>query len=175
MDEYKLTPVKTYIEDFIDIKAIAWSPDSSSLAYGGISQKNTVKVRSLESGLRGELPFSLQVAAISYDPFGKYLLILVHSNILYVYNCTSLAKLQEIPLSPSAHPDKNISTVKEIRTMSWSPDFNYLVCPSIDDSKVSLAFALCRSANFKITYAFFGHASSISCASFSPILYEWNG
>jgi WD40 repeat protein len=59
--------------------------------------------------------------------------------------------------------------------MSWSPDFNYLVCPSIDDSKVSLAFALCRSMNFKITYAFFGHASSISCASFSPILYECNG
>ena len=162
-----------YNDDFIDIKIIAWSPHSTSLAYAGLSKKNAIKVRSLESGNCGELAFDVTISAISYDPFGKYLLVLAHSNILYVYNCTSLTKLREVPLSPNTHPQKHTSTVKEIRVMSWSPDFNYLVCPSLDDSKVSLAFSLCRGLNFKTTHAFIGHASSISCACFSPVLYEW--
>lgn len=145
------------------------------MAFGGLSKKNAIRVRSLDGATSGELLFDLTISAISYDPFGKYLLVLARSNILYVYNCTSLSKLREVPLSPNAHPLTNISTVKEIRGMSWSPDFNYLVSPSLDDNKVSLAFAMCRSQNFKTTHAFIGHASSISCASFSPNLYEWEG
>lgn len=47
LDEYKLAPLKNYNDDFIDIKIIAWSPDSTSLAYGGLSKKNVIKVRSL--------------------------------------------------------------------------------------------------------------------------------
>jgi WD40 repeat protein len=46
-DGKKILPVKTYTEDFIDIKLIAWSPDSLSLAYGGLCKKNTVKIRHL--------------------------------------------------------------------------------------------------------------------------------
>lgn len=168
-------PLRNYNDDFIDIKIIAWSPDSTSLAYAGLSKKNAIKVRSLESGTSAELAFDLTLAAISYDPFGKYLLVLAHSNILYLYNCTSLTKLREVPLSPNAHPLTHANTVKELRAMSWSPDFNYLVSPSLDDSKVSLAFSLSRAANFKTTHAFIGHASSISSAAFSPILYQFQG
>lgn len=47
LDDSKLSPVKSFNDDFIDIKIIAWSPDSSSLAYGGLSKKNAIKVRSL--------------------------------------------------------------------------------------------------------------------------------
>jgi WD40 repeat protein len=43
----KIVPLKTYSEDFVDIKVIAWSPDSLSIAYGGLSKKNTIKVRNL--------------------------------------------------------------------------------------------------------------------------------
>lgn len=53
LDEYKLAPLKNYNDDFIDIKIIAWSPDSTSLAYGGLSKRNVIKVRSLESGVCG--------------------------------------------------------------------------------------------------------------------------
>jgi hypothetical protein len=55
--------------------------------------------------------------------------------------------------------------------MGWSPDFNYLAVPSLDDSKVSLALVLTRNQSFGIRKAFLGHASSISCAKFSPNLY----
>lgn len=59
--------------------------------------------------------------------------------------------------------------------MGWSPDFNYLVCPSLDDSKISLAISLCRGTNFNINHVFMGHVSSISCVRFSDILYDYNG
>jgi len=46
-DGKKLIPLKNYTEDFIDIKIIVWSPDSFSIAYGGLCKKNTVKIRQL--------------------------------------------------------------------------------------------------------------------------------
>lgn len=48
--------------------------------------------------------------------------------------------------------------------MGWSPDFSYLVSPSLDDSKVSLALNFSRANGFKLKQAFLGHVSSISCA-----------
>jgi WD40 repeat protein len=59
--------------------------------------------------------------------------------------------------------------------MGWSPDFNHLVCPSLDDNKISLALDLCRSTGFKVKQVFLGHVSSISCATFNPNLYEIDG
>jgi WD40 repeat protein len=117
----------------------------------------------------------LAISSISYDPFGKYLLLLVRNNIVYIYNSISLGKVSEVALSPKAETLENINTVKETRNMGWSPDFNYLVCPSLDDSRISLAINLCRSNNFKVQNVFYGHVSSISCAKFSPNLYEFEG
>lgn len=59
--------------------------------------------------------------------------------------------------------------------MSWSPDFNHLVCPSLDDSRIALALSLNRSTHFKVRQAFMGHVSSISCCQFNPNLYEFEG
>jgi len=45
-----MSPVKNFSDDFIDIKIIAWASDSLTLAYAGLSKKNTVKVRNIENG-----------------------------------------------------------------------------------------------------------------------------
>lgn len=47
LEEDKLVPVRSYNDEFIDIKMIAWSGDGSSICYGGLSKKNSVKVRSM--------------------------------------------------------------------------------------------------------------------------------
>lgn len=152
---------------------MTWSPDSQMIAYGGLSRKNTIKIKNIQTGGTRDLPIPLTVSGISFDPFGKYLLLLLMNNIVYVYNSSNLSKVREVPLSPSADPNQNSNTVKEIRMMGWSPDFHHMVCPSLDDSKVSLALDLSRSGGFKVRQAFLGHVSSISCASFNPNLYEF--
>ena len=173
-DGRKMTPVKSYSEDFVDIKIVVWSPDSQSIAYGGLSKKNTIKIKNIQLGATRDLPIPLAVSGISFDPFGKYLVILLRNNVISVYNTSNLSKVKEIPLSPT-DPHNNTNTVKEIRIMDWSPDFNHLICPSLDDSKVSLALNLSRNSGFKIRQAFLGHVSSLSCSSFNPNLYEFQG
>lgn len=49
-DGKKIAPLRNFSDDFIDIKIISWSPDFQNLAYGGLSKKNTIKIRSLEGG-----------------------------------------------------------------------------------------------------------------------------
>lgn len=88
----------------MDIKVIEWSPDSVWVAYGGLSKKNTVKIKNIQSGVTQEIFIPVVVCSISYDPFGKYLLLLLRNNILYLYNANSLNKVKEVPLSPNAKP-----------------------------------------------------------------------
>ena len=99
------------------------------------------------------------------------MLLLLRNNILYVHNASSLEKVKEVALSPGASEKESIATVKENRIMSWSPDFNFLVCPSLDDNKVSLAINISRGGGFRVKNGFFGHISSISSAKFNPNLY----
>lgn len=145
------------------------------MAYGGLSKKNTIKIKNIQSGNTQEISIPLVLSGMSYDPFGKYLLLLLRNNIVYVYNSSSLTKIREVLLSPDASPSRNVTTHVEVRTMGWSPDFNHLVCPSLDDNKIALAMDLCRTNNFKIRQVFLGHASSIICAQFNPNLYEYEG
>ena len=42
----RLTPYRTFSEDFVDIKLISWS-DNCTIAYGGLSRKNTFKIRKI--------------------------------------------------------------------------------------------------------------------------------
>ena len=77
-----MAPVKSYSEDFVDVKIVAWSPDSQSIAYGGLSKKNTIKIKNIQVGGTRDLSIPLTVSGISFDPFGKYLVILLRSNIV---------------------------------------------------------------------------------------------
>ena len=78
----------------MDVKIISWSPDSSQVAYGGLSRKNTIKIKNIETGATRDLPIPLAVCGISFDPFGKYLILLLRSNIVYVYNSNNLTKVK---------------------------------------------------------------------------------
>lgn len=88
-----------------------------------------------------------------------------------MYNASNLDKIKEVSLNPSTNSKENVATVREIRGMGWSPDFNHLVCPSLDDNKISLAINLSRNGCFRVKNAFLGHVSSISSAKFNPNLY----
>jgi WD40 repeat protein len=111
-DGKKMVPLKTFSEDFVDVKIVAWSPDSISVAYGGLSRKNVIKVKNIESGATRDLKVPLALCSISYDPFGKYLLVLLRNNTLYVYNSSHFVKIREICLSPKGDPHGNVNTVK---------------------------------------------------------------
>lgn len=91
-DGKKMVPIKNYSEDFLDVKIVAWSPDSQSIAYGGLSMKNSIKIKNIQTGATKDILISLAVCGISFDPFGKYLLILLRNNFLYVYNSANLSK-----------------------------------------------------------------------------------
>lgn len=134
-----------------------------------------VKIRNIETGGSQEIAVALAVCGLSFDPFGKYLLVLLRDNILQVYNSSSLALQHQVPLSPGASTGLNVSTVKDIRQLGWSPDFAHVLCPSLDDSCVSLSLSLSRSNQFGVRQAFFGHVSSISGGQFSPNLYRFEG
>ena len=101
-DGQKMIPVRTFPDEFIDIRVITWSPDSQTVAYGGLSKKNTIKVRHIHTGNTREVSIALAVCGLSFDPFGKYLLLFLRNNIVCVYNSNTLTKAKEIPLSPDA-------------------------------------------------------------------------
>ena len=47
--------------------------------------------------------------------------------------------------------------------------------PSLDDSRINLAFNLSRKADFQIKNIYMGHCSAISCCKFNPKLFKFNG
>lgn len=112
LEQQKMVPVKTFVEDFIDLRVISWSPDNLSIAYGGLSVHNTIKIRNLEKGSVQSLAVPLSVCGLSFDPFGKYLLVLTRSNILEVYNSSNLQLQSKVSLHPGASPTANVNTVK---------------------------------------------------------------
>lgn len=103
-DGKKMVPIKNYSEDFLDVKIVAWSPDSLSVAYGGLSIKNAIKIKNIQSGSTKDLPITHAVCSISFDPFGKYLLLLLRNNFVSVYNSTNLSKVREIQLGLNGNP-----------------------------------------------------------------------
>ena len=62
----------------------------------------------------------------------------------------------------------NIISFKKIKKRS--PDFKYIVSPSLDDKIVPMVCAIDRQ-DFKITHTFMGPFSSINCVKFNPHLF----
>ena len=71
-----------------------------------------MKVRNLESGTARDIEIPVTVSGISYDPFGKYLLLLLSSNVVSVHNAGSLGRVATVALSPDAQPSRPINTVR---------------------------------------------------------------
>ena len=59
---------------------------------------------------------------------------------------------------------------REDRKIDWSPDYRFLLIPSMDDRVVPIVCVLDRHADFKVTKTFIGPFSSINCVRFSPKL-----
>lgn len=46
-DGSKMVPKKVFPEDFIELRLLAWNPDSTLIAYGGLSKKNLIKIKNI--------------------------------------------------------------------------------------------------------------------------------
>lgn len=111
------------------------------------------------------------MSSISFDPFGKYLFVLLRNNHLEIYNTLNYQKQKTINLSPV---NVKINPIREIRSGGWSPDYGNFVIPSLDDSRINISFNLSRKYDFQIRNVYMGHCSAISCCKFNPKLYKYN-
>jgi hypothetical protein len=69
-------------------------------------------MKNIETGATKDLPISLAVCSISFDPFGKYFILLLRNNIINIYNSNNLTKVKEVPLYPNADPKESLNTVR---------------------------------------------------------------
>lgn len=56
--------------------------------------------------------------------------------------------------------------------IDWSPDFRYILAPSIDNKPISYVTALERNSAFSVKGLFMGPFSTINCVRFNPNLYQ---
>eukprot|EP00919_Chromeraceae_sp_WS-2016_P000181 GHVR01000459.1.p3 GENE.GHVR01000459.1~~GHVR01000459.1.p3 ORF type:complete len:113 (-),score=3.06 GHVR01000459.1:1624-1962(-) len=110
------------------------------------------------------------MSSLSFDPFGKYILVLLRNNNLIIYNANSLLKIKQINLSPCL---KDSLSIKENIIMSWSPDFNEFAIPSLNDKICPIAVNLSRKDHFSVKNIYLGHCSTIICCKFNPKLFNW--
>jgi WD40 repeat protein len=113
-----------------------------------------------------------KVVAVIWDPLRKYVCGLTLDNKIFIYNMSSKSteKTVDINMQESSELAQNIA--KEDRLLSFSPDLNYLLIPSLDDRKVPHLVALSRKDGFKVTNVFGGPFGAISCCSFYPQIFK---
>ena len=49
LTDSKIALLNSFNEDFVDIKMIEWTSDSTTYACGGVSKTNVIRVRNIES------------------------------------------------------------------------------------------------------------------------------
>ena len=62
---------------------------------------------------------------------------------------------------------------RQDRKIDCSPDYRYLMVPSLDDKQVPSVAQIDRTKDFSIVRTFIGPFSSINCLRFSPVLYRY--
>lgn len=75
---------------------------------------------------------------------------------------------------PGLGSQDKYTSKREDRKIDWSPDYRYLLVPSLDDRIVPVVCALDRHRDFKVSKTFLGPFSSVNVVRFSPILYNDN-
>ena len=113
------------------------------------------------------------ICGLMWDPLSKYFLALLLNNQLIVFKCQNwdIFKKVSLNLSPKY---SSLSCKRQRRSLTWSPDYNFLIVPSLDDSIVPLACAIDRQ-NFEIKQCFFGHFSTINYVAFNSNIYLIDG
>jgi len=97
---------------------------------------------------------------------------LYSDNNVIIWKCNSWDKSFVVSLTcPISVDHAKISSKRDDRKIDWSPDYRYVLLPSLDDKIVPFVCALDRQKDFKVCKTFMGPFSSINCVKFNPNLY----
>lgn len=116
-----MAPLAVIHEGYIEIKNLIWSPDSQNYICHGVNPKDmplAVNIRRLEN-LEVRQIFTEETAVMAnFDPFGKYVVVLLLSNTLEVFDVRTLEKIRSISLAES---QSDVLTKGDRRLGDWSP------------------------------------------------------
>ena len=165
---------KNYKDHPLEITALAWSPDSQRIASSSLSHRIVIRdLTSPDDSIEKVLKLEIKVLGLVWDPLDKYLLGLCGDNKLIVWKTKSFEVFKTVNLSFSPKPGlaEMFNSKREDRKIDWSPDFKYILSPSLDDKIVPVVCALDRQ-DFDVKFTFMGPFSSINCIKFNPVLFE---
>jgi len=167
---------KNYKDHPLEITALAWSPDSLRIASSSLSHRIIIRdLTSSDDIIEKVLNLDIKVLGLVWDPLDKYLMGLCADNKLIVWKTKSFEVFKTINLSFSPKPGiEFFHSKREDRKIDWSPDYKYVLSPSLDDKIVPVVCALDRQ-DFEVKFTFMGPFSSINCIKFNPILFEKSG
>lgn len=165
---------KNFRDHTLEITALTWSPDSSKIASSSLGNKIVIRnIQKEDAEIEKVLNLDIKVLSVIWDPFDKYLVCLGGDNNLVVWRTKNWERINTISLS--FMPGKVNHTLKrEDRKIDWSPDYKYILTPSLDDKIVPVVCAIDRQ-DFSVKFTYMGPFSSINCIRFSPRLFEKGG
>lgn len=165
---------KNYKDHSLELTALAWSPDSQKIASSSLSHRIVIRdLTSPNDSIEKILTLEMKVLGLVWDPLDKYLVGLCGDNNVMVWRTKTWEVFKAISLSFS--PGKlQLNSKREDRKIDWSPDYKYLLSPSLDDKIVPVVCALDRQ-DFEVKFTFMGPFSSINCIKFNPLLFEKSG
>lgn len=112
------------------------------------------------------------VFAANFDPFGKYIVVLLKTNTIVFYDAQTLDPLQEISMACN---ERDPPPFKDRRVIDWSPDYGYVLVPNLNEFKVPIAVLFDRHSKFSVHMVISGHTYPITCIKFNPNIFEYEG
>lgn len=108
-----------------------------------------------------------------WDTYDKYLAALYSDNQVIIWKANSWEKSYVVSLTcPISSDLTKLSSKRDDRKIDWSPDYRYVLVPSLDDKIVPFVCALDRQKDFKVCRTFMGPFSSINCVKFNQNLFQ---
>ena len=147
------TIIYTYRGHIGEVKAVAWSPDSTRIASGGLDK--TVQVWDATTGnhLITHRRHSNEVKAVAWSLDGKRIASASLDGYVLVWNAET-----EVP------PISTYDDLFEVRTVAWSPQGGQLIAFGGGDKKVHVWNATTKS----ILYTYPGHSQQVITVAWSP-------
>lgn len=92
-DGVKMAPLRVINQGYIQIKNIVWSQDSRHYLCYGLTPKDTplaINIRNVQTNELRQIQTSDIAVLANFDPFGKYIMVLLMKNCLDLYDAHTL-------------------------------------------------------------------------------------
>jgi len=169
-------PVMKSLERFhhepSEIHAVEWSPDEKRCIIG--TQTNLLYLYEVETKTQlKRVKLDFIPIGIAWDPLNSYIGVLTTENCLTVYAANNLEQKKKVSLNLGHQKFSDAKTKRLDRKISWSPDGEYLICPSLEDkNELPVACGINRIQNWEIDNVFAGPSAAITCVSFLDCIFK---